>query len=100
MAVSTPSTTPPKTDSAGNPKNCGTCTAVTCGSSVAVPVMATAATVTLTWEQLGVTTPNAITGISFSFTDPFSLNGGYETSPYTATPYPVNITIDDLQFTP
>jgi hypothetical protein len=54
----------------------------------------------LTWAQLGVTTPNAITGISFSFTDPFSLNSGYGTTPYTATPYPVDITIDDLQFTP
>ena len=100
MGVSTASTTAPKTDSAGNPKNCGTCTATTCGSSVAVPVTATATAVTLTWAQLGVTTPNAITGISFAFTDPFSLNGGYETSPYTATPYPVDISVDDLQFTP
>ena len=100
MAVSTPSTTAPKTDSAGNPKNCGTCTAATCGSSVVVPVAATATTVTLTWDQLGVTTPNAITGISFSFTDPFGLNGGYATSPPTATPYPVNISIGDLQFIP
>ena len=100
MGVSTPSTTAPTTDSAGNPKNCGTCTAATCGSSVAVPVTATATTVTFTWAQLGVTTPNAITGISFSFTDPFSLNNGYATSPFIATPYPVNISIDDLQFTP
>ena len=100
VAVSTPSTTAPKLDSAGNAKNCGTCTATTCGSSVAVPVTATATTVSLTWAQLGVTTPNAITGISFSFTDPFSLNSGYGTTPYTATPYPVDITIDDLQFTP
>lgn len=100
MTVSTPSTLAPKLDSAGNPKNCGTCTSATCGSSVAVPVTATATTVTLTWAQLGVTTPNAITGISFSFTDPFSINGGYTTTPYTATPYPVDITIDDIQFTP
>lgn len=100
MQVPTPSTLAPKYDSAGNPKNCGTCTATTCGSSIAVPVTATATTVTFTWAQLGVTTPDAIAGISFTFTDPFSLNGGYATSPFTATPYPVNITIDDLQFTP
>jgi len=100
VAVSTPSTTAPKLDSVGNPKNCGTCTAAACGSSVAVPVTATATTVALTWAQLGVTTPNAITGISFSFTDPFGLNGGYGTTPYTATPYPVDVTIDDFQFTP
>jgi hypothetical protein len=100
MAVSTPSTTPPKTDSAGNPKNCGTCAATACGSSVLVPVTATPTTVALTWAQLGVTAPNAITGISFSFTDPFGLNGGYATTPPTPTPYPVDITIDDLQFTP
>jgi hypothetical protein len=100
MTVLTPSTLPPKLDSAGNPKNCGTCTATTCGSSVAVPVTETATTVALTWAQLGVTTPNAITGISFSFTDPFGLNSGYATSPPTPTPYPVNIAIDDLQFTP
>ena len=85
---------------AGNPKNCGTRTATTCGSSVAVPVTATATAVTLTWAQLGVTAPNAITGISFSFTDPFRLNDGYATSPFTATPYPVDVTIDDLQFAP
>jgi len=100
MSVSTPSTLGLKLDSAGNPKNCGTCTATSCGSSVAVPVTATATPVTLTWDQLGVTTPNAIAGITFSFTDPFSLNSGYGTSPFTATPYPVDVTIDDLQFTP
>jgi hypothetical protein len=55
--------------------------------------------VTLTWADLGVTTPNAISGIGFSFTNPCSLNGGYATSPCTPTPFPVNITIDDLQFT-
>jgi len=100
MTVSTPSTTAPKLDSAGNPKNCGTCTATTCGSSIVVPVTATATAVEFTWDQLGVTTRNAIAGISFSFTDPFSLNGGYATTPYTATPYPVDITISTFQFTP
>lgn len=100
MAVSTPSTAALKLDSAGNPKNCGTCTATTCGSSVAVPVTATATAVEFTWDQLGVTTPYAIAGISFSFTDPFSLNSGYATTPYTATQYPVDITISTFQFTP
>lgn len=99
MQVSTPSTMAPKTDSAGNPKNCGTCTAATCGTNVTVPVTATATTITMTWAQLGVTTPNEIATISFAFTDPCSLNNGYQTSPCTATTYPVNITIDDLQFT-
>jgi hypothetical protein len=100
MQVSTPSTTPPRTDSAGNPKNCGTCPTANCSSNVDVPVTVTATTVAFTWAQLGVTTPNAISGISFAFTDPFALNGGYLTSPFTATPYPVDISIDDLQFTP
>ena len=109
MQVTTPATQAPAknpdgtpaTDSAGNPKpNCGTCTGTTCGTNVPVPVTATASTVTKTWADLGVTTPNAITSIAFSFTDPFSLNNGYANSPPTATPYPVNITIDDIQFTP
>lgn len=109
MQVTTPSTQAPAkntdgtpaTDSAGNPKpNCGTCTATTCGgTNVSVPVTATASTVTMTWAQLGVTTPNAITSITFAFTDPFGLNGGYNTTPPTATPYPVNVTIDNIQFT-
>jgi hypothetical protein len=66
---------------------------------VAVPVTTTPTTVTMTWAQLGVTTPNAITSITFAFTDPYSLNNGYATSPFTATPYPVNVTIDNIQFT-
>ena len=103
IQVSTPSTTAPATDSAGNPKNCGTCVATTtapCGAnSVTVPVTSTATTVTFTWAQLGVTTPAAITGISFGFTDPCSLNNGYTTTPCTPTTYPVNITLTNIQFT-
>jgi len=108
MQVTTPTTQAPAknpdgtaaTDSAGNPKpNCGTCTGTTCGTNVAVPVTTTPTTVTMTWAQLGVTTPNAITSITFAFTDPYSLNNGYATSPFTATPYPVNVTIDNIQFT-
>jgi len=99
FSVATPATMKVKLDSSGNPKNCGACTAATCGSSVSVAVSDTATTVTLTWAQLGVTTPDAISGIGFSFINPCSLNGGYATSPCTPTPFPVNITIDDLQFT-
>ena len=108
IQVSTPSTTAPAknsdgtpaTDSAGNPKpNCGTCTGTTCGTNVAVPVTTTASTVSFTWAQLGVTTSNAITSISFGLTDPCSLNNGYATTPCTPTTYPVNITIDNIQFT-
>lgn len=99
MQVATPSTMAPKTDSAGNPKNCGTCAATTCGTNVAVAVSGTAATVKMTWAQLGVTETNAVAGISFSFTDPCSLNNGYSTSPCKPTTYPVNVTIDDIQFT-
>lgn len=100
MQVSTPSTMKPALDSANNPKNCGTCTGSSCGTNVTVPVTTTATTVTMTWTQLGVTTPAAIAAISFAFTDPCSLNSvGYTTSPCTATTYPVDITIDNLQFT-
>jgi hypothetical protein len=99
LSVSTPSTMKPALDSAGNPKSCGTCTATTCGSSVSVPVSAAATTVKLTWAQLGVTTPNAISGIAFSLTDPCSLNGGYAVTPCNPTTFPVDMTIDDLQFT-
>ncbi len=95
MQVGTPSTTKPTTDSAGNPNNCGTCSVATCGTNVSVPVTATATPVSFTWAQLGVTTPNAITGISFSFADPYN----YSTTPAVATPFAVNITIDDLKFT-
>jgi len=99
FSVATPATMKVSLDSSGNPKNCGACTAATCGSGASVPVSDTATPVTLTWADLGVTTPNAISGIGFSFTNPCSLNGGYATSPCTPTPFPVNITIDDLQFT-
>ena len=99
FSVSTPTTMKPSLDSAGNPKSCGTCTAATCGSSVSVPVSSTASTVKLTWAQLGVTTPNAISAIAFQLTDPCSLNSGYATTPCKPTTFPVNINIDDLQFT-
>ncbi|HJX63827.1 MAG TPA: hypothetical protein VJ860_07720, partial [Polyangia bacterium] len=99
FSVSTPTTMKPSVDSAGNPKTCGTCTATTCGSSVSVPVSATASTVTLTWAQLGVTTPNAISAIAFQFTDPCSLNNGYAVTPCKPTTFPVDMTIDDIQFT-
>jgi hypothetical protein len=55
--------------------------------------------VNLTWAQLGVTTPNAISAISFQLTDPCSLNNGYAVTPCKPTTFPVNFTIDDLQFT-
>jgi hypothetical protein len=55
--------------------------------------------VKLTWAQLGVTTPNAISAMAFQLTDPCSLNGGYATTPCKATTFPVDFTIDDLQFT-
>lgn len=99
FSVSTPSTMKPALDSAGNPKSCGTCTAAACGSSVSVPVSATATTVNLTWAQLGVTTPNAISAIAFQLTDPCSLNNGYAVTPCKPTTFSVNIAIDDLQFT-
>jgi hypothetical protein len=95
IQVGTPSTAKPTTDSAGNPNNCGTCSVATCGTNVSVPVTATATPVSFTWAQLGVTTPDAITGISFSFADPYN----YSTTPAVATPFAVSITIDDLRFT-
>jgi hypothetical protein len=96
VSVVDPATTKPSTDSAGNPKNCGTCTATNCGTSVLVPVTTTPTPVSLTWAQLGVTTPAAITAIAFSLHDPYS----YATTPPVATPYSVDFVIDDLQFTP
>lgn len=99
FSVLQPSTMKPKLDSAGNPKNCSSCTATTCGSSVSVPVSTAATTATLTWAQLGVTTPSAISGIAFQFTDPCSLNNGYATNPCTPTTFPVDMTIGDIQFT-
>jgi hypothetical protein len=99
FSVSQPSTMKPKLDSAGNPKTCGACTAASCGSAVSVPVATTATPVTLTWAQLGVTTPNAISAIAFQFLDPCSLNNGYATSPCTPTTFPVDMTIADIQFT-
>jgi hypothetical protein len=96
VSVGDPSTTKPSMDSAGNPKDCGTCTASTCGSSVQVPVGSTPTTVTLTWAQLGVTTPNAITQISFSLTVPPNMNW---TTGISSSPYAVDITVDDLRFT-
>jgi hypothetical protein len=95
VLVQDPASTKPTTDSAGGSNNCGTCTASTCGTSVSVPVSTSPTTVTLTWAQLGVTNPAAITQISFSLPDPYS----YATNPPVATPYSVDITIDDLQFT-
>jgi hypothetical protein len=44
-------------------------------------------------------TPSAITGISFQFTDPCGFNNGYATLPCTPTPFTVDVTVDDLQFT-
>jgi hypothetical protein len=96
VSVSDPASTKPSTDSAGNPKGCGTCTVATCGTSVLVPVTTTATPVSLTWTQLGVTTPAAIVSIAFSLHDPYS----YATTPAVATPYSVDFVIDDLQFTP
>jgi hypothetical protein len=99
FSVLQPSTMKTGLDSAGNPKTCGTCIGTTCGSSVSVPVSTAATPVTLTWEQLGVTTPNAISAIAFQFPDPCGLNNGYATNPCTPTTFPVDMTIDDIQFT-
>jgi hypothetical protein len=52
--------------------------------------------VTLTWAQLGVTTPNAITQIGLSLTVPPNMDW---TTGISSSPYAVDITIDDLQFT-
>jgi hypothetical protein len=94
VMVGDPASTKPTTDSAGGPNNCGTCTATNCGTSVSVPVTTTATSVSLTWAQLGVTNPAAITSIAFSLPDPYN----YATNPPVATPYSVDITIDDLRF--
>jgi len=99
FSVLQPSTMKTGLDSAGNPKTCGTCIGTTCGSSVSVPVSTAATTVTLTWAELGITTPNAISTIAFQFPDPCSLNNGYATNPCTPTTFPVDMTIDDIQFT-
>jgi len=99
LAVQSASTLKPKTDSAGNAANCGTCSATTCGSTVTVPVTATSSIVKFTWAQLGITDPNAIAAIGFQLTDPCGLNNGYATTPCTPTSFAVNIAIDNLQFT-
>jgi hypothetical protein len=95
VSVSDPGTTKPTTDSAGGPSNCGTCTS-SCGSSVLVPVGATPSTVSLTWAQLGVTNPAAITGISISLTVPPNMNWSTGIS---SSPYALDISIADLRFT-
>jgi len=99
FSVLQPSTMKLGLDSAGNPKTCGMCTGTTCGSSVSVPVSTAATTVKLTWAELGVTTPDAISTIAFQFPDPCSLNNGYATIPCTPTTFPVDMTIADIQFT-
>jgi hypothetical protein len=106
LMVSTPANTP-TIDKDGNP-TCGTCVAnpdagVTCDPlRVFIPVTAAASTVQFTWAQLGVTTPNAITGIAFATADPHT----YPWDPVTltsdgdaSTPFAFDLTIDNIQFT-
>jgi hypothetical protein len=94
VSVGTPSNT-------ANPDNngqatCGTCTGTCSATAVQVPVTATPTTVTLTWAQLGVTTPNALTGFGIALTVPPNMDW---TTGISSSPYAVDITIDDLQFT-
>jgi hypothetical protein len=63
---------------------------------VPVPVGATPSTVSLTWAELGVTNPAAITGISISLTLPANMDWGTGIS---SSPYALDISIDDLRFT-
>jgi hypothetical protein len=93
--VTTPSTTRVALDYAGNPSTCGTCTTTPCGTEVSVPVSATATTFSFTWAELGVSETNAIEMISFALADPCS----YATGRCVPSPYPVNVSIDDLKFT-
>jgi hypothetical protein len=94
LQVGTPSTMKPTLDYAGDPKDCGTCTASTCGSSVSFPVTADPTTISLTWEQLGVTESNAVAMILFMLGDPCD----YTTGTCVPHPFTVNVDIDDLTF--
>ncbi len=95
VSVSDPGTTQPTTDSAGGPSNCGTCTS-NCGTSVQVPVSSTPRTVSLTWADLGVTNPAAITGISLALSLPPNMDWSTGIS---SSPYPLDLSLDGLRFT-
>jgi hypothetical protein len=95
LQVGTPSTMKPSLDYAGNPKDCGTCTTSTCGSSVPITVTSDPTTVSFTWPQLGVTEANAVEMILFMLADPCD----YSSGTCVSHPFPVNVTIDDMTFT-
>lgn len=95
LQVTTPSTSKPTLDNAGNAKTCGTCAAEPCGTKVSVPVTATATMLSFSWAELGVVQTNAIEMITFAFADPCDYSSGR----CVPTPYAVNVTFDDLTFT-
>ena len=95
LKVGTPSTMKPSLDYAGNPKDCGTCAASTCGSSVSIAVAAIPSMVSFTWAELGVTEANALAMILLMLPDPCD----YSTGTCVPHPFPVSVTIDDLTFT-
>jgi hypothetical protein len=96
LNVGTPSTVKADLDADGKPKNCATCTGDACrGVAASVPVTSTPTTVSLSWAELGVSEPNAIEQILFMLPDPCD----YSTGTCVATPYPVNVSIDDMMFT-
>jgi hypothetical protein len=69
---------------------CGTCLVTPCGNAdVIVPVTSTPTTKTVTWAEAGITDPNAFMTVSWRFS--------YTTG---AAPYPVDVTVDDIQFVP
>jgi hypothetical protein len=68
---------------------CGTCPVAPCGNlDVTVPVTSTPTPVTITWAQAGITDPQAFMTISWRFN--YAVGASF----------PVNVTIDDVQFVP
>jgi hypothetical protein len=68
---------------------CGTCPVAPCGNiDVPVTVTSTATPVTITWAQAGITDPGKFMNISWRFNF------------VAGSTYPVNVTVDDVQFVP
>ncbi|HEY3594238.1 MAG TPA: hypothetical protein VGL13_10190 [Polyangiaceae bacterium] len=69
---------------------CGTCPVAPCGNTeLMIPVTATPTPVTITWAQAGIPDPQAFMNVS----------GRFIWTTTTAT-FPVDVTIDDITFTP
>jgi hypothetical protein len=97
LRVTSPATTPTRTDpTTGAATNCGTCGPTCQSAAAAVAVTDTPTTVRFTWEQLGVAAPEAIAEISMPLATPPDFDW---TTSSSSRPYDLDIIIDDIEFT-